>query len=310
MPASLDRQAFFAAVRKAPFGGSLTPSQAEGIGVVLDLAPAEMLTSALAYCFATAFHETGRKMQPTAENLNYSSAARIRAVWPSRFPTLASAEPYVRNPRALANKVYGGRLGNTGPDDGWTYRGMGLVQATGKDNARRCTTRLRALGYIRPGDDLVATPEMMLTEPTAAAMLFVGLTDGWYTGKKLSDFFGPPGSGRENPIAARAMVNPDGNGPLIATYHSAFKAALVAAGHNPGPPGSVIVATAPPAVAAQVTSGAPIPPVPVNTGAPDIKPVVEAAARAAEAAYPPPVAGPAKTGALVAWLKSWFGKAA
>lgn len=69
----------------------------------------------------------------TEEQLVYS-AERLTKVWPRRFPTLKAAKPYARNPRALANKVYGGRMGNTGPDDGWLYRGGGLLQTTGKDN--------------------------------------------------------------------------------------------------------------------------------------------------------------------------------
>lgn len=67
------------------------------------------------------------------ENLNYT-AERIRAVWPSRFPTVASAAPYARNPEALANKVYGGRFGNLDDGDGWKYRGRGTKQTTFRDN--------------------------------------------------------------------------------------------------------------------------------------------------------------------------------
>lgn len=63
------------------------------------------------------------------EDMNYS-AARLRQVWPSRFPTLAAAQPYAHNPEKLANYVYGGRLGNP-PGTGYLTRGQGLLQLTG-----------------------------------------------------------------------------------------------------------------------------------------------------------------------------------
>lgn len=86
------------------------------------------------------------------ENLNYS-ADRLCKVWPSRFHTLDDARPYERNPEALANKVYGGRMGNTEPGDGWRYRGRGPIQLTGKDN-------YRAVGNLM-GQDLVGLPELL-----------------------------------------------------------------------------------------------------------------------------------------------------
>ncbi len=67
------------------------------------------------------------------EDLSYS-AERLCVVWPSRFKTLSAAQPYARNPEALANRVYSGRMGNTAADDGWRYRGRGLKQLTGKSN--------------------------------------------------------------------------------------------------------------------------------------------------------------------------------
>lgn len=68
-----------------------------------------------------------------SENMNYTTAARLQAVWKTRFPTLQSALPFVKNPTGLANKVYGGRMGNTDPDDGWRYRGAGFIGITGKE---------------------------------------------------------------------------------------------------------------------------------------------------------------------------------
>jgi putative chitinase len=58
------------------------------------------------------------------ENLNYSEQ-RLLQVWPTRF-TRASARQCANNPKALANFVYNGRLGNrAGTDDGWNFRGSG-----------------------------------------------------------------------------------------------------------------------------------------------------------------------------------------
>lgn len=81
---------------------------------------------------ANILHESGR-LEHLEEGLSYS-AERLCAVWPGRFPTLEAAQPYARRPVELANKVYGGRLGNTHPGDGWKYRGSGLIQVTGRAN--------------------------------------------------------------------------------------------------------------------------------------------------------------------------------
>jgi putative chitinase len=77
-------------------------------------------------------HET-RMLDSLEEDLDYS-ARRLCEVWPHRFPTIGEAAPYAWNPEALANKTYGGRLGNTAPGDGWKYRGGGIPMITGKAN--------------------------------------------------------------------------------------------------------------------------------------------------------------------------------
>lgn len=76
------------------------------------------------------------------ENLNYS-AKRLCQVWPKRFPTADAAAPFANNPSALANKVYSGRMGNTGPEDGWNYRGRTPVQLTGRDNYKQVSKFLK-----------------------------------------------------------------------------------------------------------------------------------------------------------------------
>jgi putative chitinase len=87
------------------------------------------------------------------ENLNYS-AERLVQVWPSRFPTFTSAQPYARNPQALADHVYGGRMGNNKPGDGWRYHGRGLIQLTGRDNYS-LAERLTGMPLIRKPDLLL-----------------------------------------------------------------------------------------------------------------------------------------------------------
>lgn len=102
--------------------------------------------------------ESGR-LERLEENLNYS-AERLMVVWPSRFKTHAEAARFAHNPQALANRVYGGRLGNTGPDDGWRYRGRGLKQLTGKANYQAYSEA--------SGLDCVSDPDKLL-EPGIAA---------------------------------------------------------------------------------------------------------------------------------------------
>lgn len=69
------------------------------------------------------------------ENLNYS-ADGLTKIFHKYFPDAASAASYARNPQKIANKVYGGRMGN-GPEssgDGFKFCGRGAIQLTGRDN--------------------------------------------------------------------------------------------------------------------------------------------------------------------------------
>jgi putative chitinase len=91
---------------------------------------------------ATIAHESanGTRM---AESLNYSPAG-LRATWPARF-SQADADMLGRrlgqeaDQRAIAERAYGGRMGNgpEGTGDGFRFRGRGLIQITGRDAYRR-----------------------------------------------------------------------------------------------------------------------------------------------------------------------------
>jgi len=103
------------------------------------------------------------------ENLHYSANALMR-VWPSRFPNLDVANQYANNPEKIANKVYGGRMGNNEDGDGWKYHGRGLIQLTGKENYGNCGSGISV--------DLLGDPNLLVTPQYAA------LSAGWFWNKK------------------------------------------------------------------------------------------------------------------------------
>lgn len=111
----------------------------------------------LRHFFARVCVETGG-LRSLEENLSYT-AERARQVWPSRFPTVAAAKPFAKNPAKLAEKVYGGRLGNFKPGDGYTYRGSGLLQNTGRANFEEVEAAT--------GLKVVANPELLRSFPGA-----------------------------------------------------------------------------------------------------------------------------------------------
>jgi putative chitinase len=86
----------------------------------------------IVHAMAQFSEECGAGLEMT-ENLNYSYQGLLNT-WPSHFtPTLAAKAQ--RNPQMIADIAYGGRMGNLPPpsDDGWTYRGRGFSQCTGKN---------------------------------------------------------------------------------------------------------------------------------------------------------------------------------
>lgn len=132
-------------------GKPISNAAAFGYGAAKHFAAYEINTPLRLAHFMAQIHVESAGFTRLTENLNYS-AKRLTQVWPSRFPTLASAQPYANNPKALAEKVYGGRMGNSKPGDGWKNIGRSLKMITGAENYAKCAART--------GLDLVNCPEL------------------------------------------------------------------------------------------------------------------------------------------------------
>jgi len=92
------------------------------------------------------------------ENLSYR-AKRLMQVWPSRFPNDRIAGQFAHRPEALANEVYGGRMGNNKDGDGWLFRGRGPIQLTGRYNYQRLADSMNSREPI-DHPDILLEPEM------------------------------------------------------------------------------------------------------------------------------------------------------
>jgi len=135
--------------------------------------------SSPAMFIAQAIHEsTG--FTKLEENLFYTDPVRLaRDVFRGSFDLdhdheldpdeVEFAKLYIRNPVALANRVYANRLGNgdEASGDGWRYRGGGIFQLTGQANYMAAGDAL--------GQDYKAHPEWIRERPEDAAM-----TAGWF----------------------------------------------------------------------------------------------------------------------------------
>jgi putative chitinase len=208
----INRSFFREHVAETLYRGHMSMAQVEGHDALLDYWEAHHSKKDdrwLAYMLATAYHETGRILQPVEENLNYS-AERLLAVFPHRF-TPQEARAYARHPERIANRIYGGRLGNRNEasGDGWLYRGRGLVQITGRANYENFK--------------LAQDPARALDPDTAIRLLVEGSIAGSYTGKSLADYF----RGDEADwVNARKIINRLDRAIDIASYARRYYAAI------------------------------------------------------------------------------------
>jgi len=119
----------------------------------------------MAHFLAQCGHESGN-FKIMRENLNYS-AEGLQKIFRKYFPTPESAAKYARQPEKIANKVYGGRMGNgdEASGDGYKFSGKGFIQLTGKDNYTAFDKTVE--------DDILANPNLVATKyPLLSAGFF------------------------------------------------------------------------------------------------------------------------------------------
>ena len=110
----------------------------------------------------------------------------------------------------------------------WPYIGRGFVQLTWETNYDHAS---KALALIDERD-LVDHPEMALDSLIATRILFRGMAEGWFTDRKLGQYFN---AGKDDPINARQIINGNDQDTLIAGYHGQFLEALTAATNTTRP---------------------------------------------------------------------------
>jgi putative chitinase len=126
----------------------------------------------LSHFLSQCAHESGN-FKFVKENLNYS-ADGLRKIFPKYFPTIELANKYARQPEKIANKVYGGRMGNgdEASGDGFKFRGRGYIQLTGKDNYAAFDKFV--------DDDIMTNPDLVSTKyPLTSAAFFFHKNKLW-----------------------------------------------------------------------------------------------------------------------------------
>lgn len=187
-----DAGAFYQGLRKVT--GPLNREQVVTVNSLLSEAT-HWSIGWLAYGFATAWHEA--RLIPCHEKGGNAYLAKYDT------GTLAKA------------------LGNTpeADGDGIRYAGRGLVQLTGLTNYKTFSKKL--------GIDLVGNPDLALQPEIAIKILVLGMEQGLFTGKKLSDYIGEMGTTAVF-TSARRIINGVDKAVLIAGYADLIQDALLA----------------------------------------------------------------------------------
>ena len=184
----INRPQFFASIR--PLFKRLSQSKVAGLYFLLDAFEQDggLSVQEMAYMLATAYHETAATMLPIEEY----------------------------------GKGRGRKYGQNIDIDGSRYKGLphiyygrGYVQLTWLTNYKRAGDKICV--------DLVNHPELALNPTYAAQIMIAGMREGWFTGKKLSDYIK---AGKVDYVGARRIINGTDKAQLIAGYARQFEGAL------------------------------------------------------------------------------------
>ena len=174
--------------------GSLSQEAVDNINLIVETCEKYGLTyPQVAYLLATTYHETGGTMKPIKE---YGSNKYL-----SKYDTGRLAKTLGNTPQA--------------DGDGIKYAGRGHLMITGYYNYKFAGEQL--------GIDLINNPDLALEPKYSAEILVKGSKDGWFTGKKLSDYINDK---KKDYINARRVINFLDKAQLIASYAVVFEKAL------------------------------------------------------------------------------------
>lgn len=196
----------------AMLGPKISKTEFEGCNAIIGACQrAGWGVSWTAYAMGTAYLETAMTMQPVKE--------RGGPAYYTRMYDITGQRP------AKAKE-----LGNLTPGDGAKYPGEGYVQLTGLGNYRKATIELRKLGM---DVDLVTHPEQAMRPDVAAMVMVLGMSNGWFTTRKLSDDLPAkgPGSLRQF-VLSRDIINGKDKDDEIAAFAMQFQTGLVLAGYE------------------------------------------------------------------------------
>lgn len=182
----MNRGEFFDHVRHAPFPGRLAQSHVDGCNAILDV----------------------------CEHRGVIDTRWIAYILATAFHETAHTMKPIEEYGKGRGKAYGEPAG----PDHRCYYGRGFVQLTWLANYERAEKEL-GLPFVR-------NPDLALVNGPAAQIIVRGMVEGWFSGKKLADYFS---ARRTWWNSARRIVNGTDRAAMIGRYAQQFHTALEAA---------------------------------------------------------------------------------